>query len=116
MITNQDMDHVFAALAHQTRREILDYLRAEPGLSVGKLASRFDVSRVAIMNHLAVLEAANLVVSQREGRTRQLYINVVPLQMIYERWTDVYSGTFAARLTNIKQAVEAAVKTGGNSD
>ncbi len=55
MITNDDMDAVFQALAHSARREMLDHVRAKPGLSVGELASKFDVSRIAVMNHLAVL-------------------------------------------------------------
>ena len=58
MITNEDMDQVFHALAHETRRAILDHLRHTPGLSVGKLAAHFDVSRIAVMNHISVLEDA----------------------------------------------------------
>ena len=109
MLTNEDMDHVFHALAHETRRAILDHLRAEPGQSVGRLAAHFDVSRIAIMNHLAVLEGAGLVVSEKDGRSRRLYLNVVPLQLIYERWTDAYAGHWASRLTAIKYAAERKV-------
>ena len=106
MITNEDMDHVFHALAHETRRHMLDLLRDAPGQGVGELAAHFDVSRIAVMNHLAVLEAANLVVSEKEGRTRRLYLNLVPIQMIYDRWTDSFSGHWAGRLTAIKYAAE----------
>lgn len=104
------MDATFHALAHATRRSILDRLREEPGLSVGKLAHHFDVSRIAVMNHLAVLEKAGLVVSEKDGRTRRLFLNVVPLQQIHERWTDEYSGHWAGRLTSIKYAAERAAK------
>lgn len=114
MITNKDTDQVFAALAHETRRTILDHLQTDPGLAVGQLARRFDVSRIAIMNHLAVLEAAGLVISHKQGRTRSLYMNVVPIQAIYERWTDAYASTFASRLTEIKRLVEGRVKAEGN--
>ncbi|MEM9014968.1 MAG: metalloregulator ArsR/SmtB family transcription factor [Pseudomonadota bacterium] len=116
MITNERMDNVFHALAHENRRRILDELRNAPGISVGRLASNFDVSRIAVMNHLAVLEAAGLIVSERDGRTRRLYLNVVPIQMIYDRWTDDYSGYFASRLTAIKYAAEGAEKKEGKND
>lgn len=112
MITNGDMDQVFHALAHETRRTILDHLRAEPGLTVGRLASFFDVSRIAIMNHLAVLEEADLVISQKAGRARKLYLNAVPLQLIYERWTNEYSSHWASKLTHIKRSAEQKAQAG----
>lgn len=116
MITNEDMDQVFHALAHETRRQILDLLRGAPGLSVGKLAANFDVSRIAIMNHLTVLETAGLVVSEKDGRSRKLYLNIVPIQMIYDRWSDAYSGYWASKLTTIKYASERAAKKGKENE
>ena len=113
MITESSMDRVFQALAHATRRSILDYLRGEPGMEVGALAARFDVSRIAIMAHLRVLEDAGLVVSEKDGRSRRLYLNAVPIQQIHDRWLDAYSGSFASRLTGIKSAAEEAAKREG---
>lgn len=110
MITNNDMDTVFQALAHTARRQMLDNIRATPGLSVGQLASKFDVSRIAVMNHLAVLEKANLVISEKDGRSRRLYLNAVPIQEIHERWTDTYSAHWAERVTSIKQVAEAVAQ------
>ena len=110
MITNDEMDALFHALAHVTRRAMLDRVRENPGLSVGALAQTFDVSRIAIMNHLAVLEKADLIVSEKVGRTRRLYLNAVPIQRIHERWTDLYSAYWAERTSLIKQAAEAAAR------
>lgn len=110
MFTNDDMDKVFAALAHTTRREILDYVRADPGMTVGKLAAKFDVSRIAVMNHLNVLSDAGLILSRKEGRSRRLYMNAMPIQEIYERWTDDYSAHWLDRMSLIKAAAEAAHK------
>ncbi len=115
MITEGDMDDVFQALAHQTRRSILDRLRAQPGMAVGELASGFDVTRIAIMQHLRVLEQAGLVISEKQGRSRKLYLNAVPIQQIQERWTDQFSAHFASRMTFIKQAAEDAAKRGNSS-
>lgn len=110
MFTDKDMSAVFHALAHESRRQILDILKASPGCPVGELAAQFDVSRIAVMNHLAVLEKAGLVVSEKRGRTRHLYLNAVPIRLIQERWMDGYSEQFAGRLTHLKQVAEAAAK------
>ncbi len=102
------MDGVFHALAHTHRRRMLDLVAAEPGVTVGRVAANFDVSRIAVMNHLAVLERAGLVLSERVGTTRRLYLNAAPIRMIYERWTDAFSGHWAGHLLRIKQLAEGA--------
>jgi DNA-binding transcriptional ArsR family regulator len=111
MITDDEMDSVFHALAHALRRRILDLVSAGPGLSVGRLALNFDVSRIAVMNHLAVLERAGLILSERDGRSRRLYLNAVPIEQIHDRWTSQYSAHWARRLNDIKYAAEAAERT-----
>lgn len=110
MITDQEMSAVFNALSHESRRQILDILKAEPGLPVGELASRFDVSRIAVMNHIAVLEQAGLLISEKDGRQRRLWLNAAPLQMIQDRWLDGHTEHFARRLTHLKFAAEAAAR------
>ena len=79
MNTNDDMDLAFHALAHQTRRRILDLVRDKPGQGVGELAKAFDVSRIAIMNHLKVLEETGIVRSIKKGRVRTCHIEAAPL-------------------------------------
>lgn len=99
---------VFTALSNHTRRQILDLLTAHPGLTIKAVASHFPISRIAVMKHLAALEAADLVISQKHGRERHLYFNPVPIQQIYDRWTDQYSSFWASRMTDIQAGVEAA--------
>lgn len=103
-------EQVFQALGNAHRRRMLDLLKARPGLAVGELAAAFDVSRIAVMNHVAVLERAGLVTSQRDGRSRRLYLNATPIQLIHERWTTEYSAHWAGRVTQIKYAAEAAAR------
>ena len=100
------MDKLFQALASAARRKILDIVRDKPGASVIEVSKHFDVSRIAIMKHLKVLEDAGLIVSEKQGRTRHLYFNVVPIQMIHERWTSDYSALWAGALTDLKHRVE----------
>lgn len=107
------MDAVFHALAHTSRREMLDILRAEPGLPVGRLAAHFDVSRITVMQHLTVLTDSGLVISEKDGRSRRLYLNAAPLQEIHARWIDQYAAHWADRTLLIKQVAEAAARKPG---
>jgi predicted transcriptional regulator len=115
-MTEEQADHVFQALAHAHRRRMLDVVGSEPGIPVGRLAGHFDVSRIAVMNHLAVLEKAGLIVSERSGTTRKLFLNTVPIRLIYERWTHEFSGRWAGHLLDIKRAAEHAVIKGRRHD
>ena len=106
MLDDRDMDAVFQALGNENRRRMLDIVKETPGIGVGALATEFEVSRVAVMKHLAVLESANLIVSEKDGRTRRLYFNAAPIQMIHDRWTTEYSAYWAGQLTRIKYLAE----------
>src|SRR5262245_56353637 len=67
--TREDTDAVFAALAHETRRDLLVLLsRLGDELPSGYLAGRFPHSWPTITRHLGVLEKAGLVEVRREGR------------------------------------------------
>ncbi|MBM4184943.1 MAG: helix-turn-helix transcriptional regulator [Gemmatimonadetes bacterium] len=100
------MSPVFDALGNATRRRILDLIKSAPGCTVGELASHFDTTRIAVMHHLRQLEECDLVMSRKVGRTRRLYHNPVPIQLIYDRWTTEYSSFWASRMADVKYAVE----------
>ncbi|WBH15841.1 metalloregulator ArsR/SmtB family transcription factor [Sphingomonas radiodurans] len=61
------MQKVFEALASTPRRKILAYL-ARTELSAGEIASRFEMSKPAVSQHLSVLENAGLVASEKRGQ------------------------------------------------
>jgi predicted transcriptional regulator len=105
------MDAVFHALAHAGRRKILDILKDQAGANVSRVCEFFDMSRIAVMKHLRILEEASLVTSVKEGRTRRLYFNAVPIQMIHDRWSSEYSTLWAGRLTRLKYKVESQRKS-----
>jgi predicted transcriptional regulator len=100
------MEAVFVALGSTARRKILDIVKDRPGCSVKHVAGFFKMSRIAVMKHLRILVRAGLVISEKEGRTRRLYFNCVPIQMIYDRWTTEYSALWASGLTRVKYRVE----------
>lgn len=86
-------DDIFKALADPTRRKILDELTEQRGQTLFEICARLSVkhqlgiSRQAVSQHLAVLEAAGLVETRREGRYKFHDLNTAPLQRIAERWT-----------------------------
>lgn len=67
--TDDEIDRVFQALAAATRRDILTRT-IECELSVSTLARDYDMSFAAVQKHVAVLEAAGLVIKRAEGRER----------------------------------------------
>jgi DNA-binding transcriptional ArsR family regulator len=63
-----DPGPVFAALADPTRRSLLDRLAAHGAASATVLARELPVTRQAVVQHLAVLDAAGLTAARRHGR------------------------------------------------
>jgi DNA-binding transcriptional ArsR family regulator len=61
------MDKIFEALASTPRRRILAYL-SEAELTAGEIASRFEMTKSAVSQHLNVLENAGLVTSEKRGQ------------------------------------------------
>jgi DNA-binding transcriptional ArsR family regulator len=70
---------VFRALADETRRDILEYLRAGPRTS-GDIAAQFHSSWPTISRHLAVLRAGGFVVSERQGQVIYYELNTSVFQ------------------------------------
>ena len=69
MLKHQDVDILLRALAELTRRAIVERLSLSPA-PVGELAKPFEMSLAAVMQHVAVLEAAGIVASEKTGRVR----------------------------------------------
>jgi len=61
------MQRVFEALSSATRRKMLAYL-GENEMTAGEIAARFKISKPAVSQHLSLLEAAGLVISEKRGQ------------------------------------------------
>jgi DNA-binding transcriptional ArsR family regulator len=101
------MDAVFKALADESRRELLDRLRADNGQTLNELCARLAMTRQAVSKHLAILEAANLVATVRRGREKLHYLNPVPIHEIGERWIGKFERSRLQALSDMKRALEA---------
>ena len=98
--------NVFKALADDTRRAILDSLFVEDGQTLGQLCAQFaGMTRFGVMKHLAVLEAADLVVPLRRGREKRHFLNPVPLEQIANRWISRYAARFTSALVSLDEQV-----------
>lgn len=100
------MDKVFKALADETRREMLDRLRDQPGLTLTGLISGAGMSRQSASRHVSVLEGAGLVVTRWNGREKLHYLNPVPIAEIGARWIDRFSAAKTDALIKLKLALE----------
>ena len=108
-IGHDDLDHVWKALASPLRRRVLDLL-ADGALTTGELAEAFpDHSRFAVMQHLKVLEQADLVIPQRRGRKRFNYLNPAPIQRISDRWIRRHSRVWTEALVDLKTQLESSI-------
>ena len=106
MSSESTEDAVFKALANGKRRQMLDAMKAEP-LTTGALCERFpEMDRCSVMQHLKVLEEADLVIPRREGRERWNHLNALPIQAIHDRWISQYAGHAMSVLSALKGELE----------
>jgi DNA-binding transcriptional ArsR family regulator len=106
MSTNDENDKVFKALSAATRRAILDLLKDDPK-TTGALCARFPaLDRCTVMQHLKVLEDADLVIVARKGRERWNTLNPLPIKHVHDRWIGPYAAHAVALLDRLKHDLE----------
>ena len=109
------MSDVFAALADETRRDLLDRLFIKNGQNLTDLHSGMTMSRQAVAKHLHILESASLVSVHWQGREKLHYLNPVPLGEIVHRWIGKFEDARIEALSDFKQQVEDASRPSTNS-
>jgi DNA-binding transcriptional ArsR family regulator len=102
----RDVNSVFKALADPSRRELLDRLFARSGQTLSDLCRGLDMARQSVSQHLDVLEGANLISVQWQGREKRHYVNAVPIHDIYERWIRKYEQQRLTALHDFKTRLE----------
>ncbi|HSC46930.1 MAG TPA: helix-turn-helix domain-containing protein [Gammaproteobacteria bacterium] len=101
-----DVDLVFKALADPVRRRLLDRLYQANGQTLGELCKGIDMARQSVTQHLELLEEANLISVEWQGREKLHYVNPVPLHDIYERWIRKYEQQRLSALYHFKTKLE----------
>jgi DNA-binding transcriptional ArsR family regulator len=100
------MDDVFKALADPMRRRLLDDLHARNGQTLGALCEGRGMTRQAVTKHLAILQAANLIATEKRGREKLHYLNPVPIHDIADRWIGKYERGRLDALATLKRDLE----------
>jgi DNA-binding transcriptional ArsR family regulator len=95
----EPVDEVLHALADPSRRLIVERLIRSP-TSVSELAQPLPMSLPAVVQHLQVLEASGLVVSEKVGRVRTCRVEAATLRPV-ERWVTAQRSTWERRLDRL---------------
>jgi DNA-binding transcriptional ArsR family regulator len=99
-----ELDRVFHALADPSRRSMVERLVAAPA-SVSQLAEPLAMSLAAVVQHLAVLDAAGIVTSQKVGRVRTCRLEPEALRRV-EDWLASQRTDWEGRLDRLGDVLQ----------
>jgi DNA-binding transcriptional ArsR family regulator len=102
------LDEAFFALADPTRRGVLERLGGGPA-SISQLAGPFGLTINGIKKHVAVLEVADLVVTEKVGRTRECRLGPAGLREATD-WIERYRSAWELRLDRFGRFVERTAR------
>jgi DNA-binding transcriptional ArsR family regulator len=105
-----ELDHLFAALADSTRREIVELLLTSGELSIGEVAAPFAISGPAISRHLQVLERAGLIERRVERQWRFVRVRADALKPV-ETWLSRHKRYWTKALDRLEAAAAAQTPT-----
>jgi DNA-binding transcriptional ArsR family regulator len=98
--SQRELDQIFFALSHRTRRRLLDQLAESRESRVTDLAARHRLSLNTVSKHLAVLERARLVRRRVSGRVH--FIRLEPSRVDQaEAWLRYHREFWAQKLDNL---------------
>ena len=97
-------DTSFAALSDPTRRGVLEQL-ARSDASITDLADKFHMTLTGMKKHVAVLEGAGLVATEKVGRVRTCKLGRRTLEE-EAAWIERYRRLWAARFAELDNIIE----------
>jgi DNA-binding transcriptional ArsR family regulator len=98
-------DHVFAALSHPVRRDLLTALLDGPE-TAQSLADRYAMARPSVAEHLKVLRAVGLVTERQAGRNRFYSLTPEPLALL-RAWLEPYEQLWRGRVVRLASLLDA---------
>ena len=104
MVKSQTLDRTFSALSDQRRRDILERLQLGPA-SISELARPFGISLPGVMKHVRILEEANLVSTEKKGRTRECRLGPEQMDDV-TTWIERYREQWERRLDRLEALIE----------
>jgi DNA-binding transcriptional ArsR family regulator len=104
MVRSQTLDRAFGALADPIRRDILERLAGGPA-SLSELARPYGISLPGVMKHVRVLEEANLVITQKQGRIRECRLEQEGIDEV-GGWIEQQQRLWEGRLDRLEAIIE----------
>jgi DNA-binding transcriptional ArsR family regulator len=104
MVQSQTLNRTFSALSDPRRRDILDRLSTGPA-SISQLAAPLRISLPGVMKHIRILEEAGLVITRKQGRTRECRLGPEQMDEV-ATWIERYRGQWERRLDRLEVIVE----------
>jgi DNA-binding transcriptional ArsR family regulator len=104
MVKSRALDRTFSALSDPTRREILERLAQGPA-TISELAQPFAMSLPGLMKHVRILEDAQLLTSEKSGRTRACRLGPEHLEDA-TRWIETHRRRWERRLDRLEGYLE----------
>jgi DNA-binding transcriptional ArsR family regulator len=98
------LDHTFSALADPTRRDILERLGRGP-ITISELAEPYGMSLTGLKKHVRILEEADLVTTEKVGRTRECRLGREQLEDAAQ-WIEMYRSHWERRLDRLEAYLE----------
>lgn len=104
MVQYPQIDRTFAALADPTRRGILERL-GTGSATITELAEPFGMSLTGLKKHVALLEKAGLVSTEKVGRSRRCSLGPRRLEDVAQ-WVDMYRRMLDERLDRFGELLD----------
>jgi DNA-binding transcriptional ArsR family regulator len=104
MVKSRTLDRTFSALSDPRRRDILERLQLGPA-SISELAKPSGISLPGVMKHVRILEEANLVTTEKKGRTRECRLGPEQMDDV-TTWIERYRKHWERRLDRLEAVIE----------
>jgi DNA-binding transcriptional ArsR family regulator len=104
VVKYQSLDETFSALSDPTRRQILHRLARGPA-TITELAHPFGMSLPGVMKHVRVLEHAQLVTTEKHGRSRSCRLGPERLEDAMQ-WIETYRRRWQRRLDRLETYID----------
>jgi DNA-binding transcriptional ArsR family regulator len=104
MVKYSQLDRTLAALSDPTRRGVLERL-GSGSATLSELAEPAHMSLPGLTKHVAILEEAGLVRTEKHGRTRHCYLGPRRLEDVTE-WIERYRRTWEDRFDRLDEIIE----------
>ena len=93
-----------SALADPTRRAVLERL-GRGSATISELAAASEMSLTGLKKHVAILEEAELVTTEKRGRTRHCYLGPRRLDDVTD-WVEAYRRSWEDSFDRLDQIIQ----------